>query len=126
MLIVCTPPPSPPFCWGVELLPIFQKGGGLTGSQFNRGGCWERGLDLFGRGDCSFYIKNKVKCQMFNSKKNLSEKMFFSVTTKNLKVVSATFLLVSIVCLKESTCETQKMDFYYTSKALFVLEIIKF
>ena len=63
---------------------------------------------------------------MFNSKKNLSEKMFFSVTTKNLKVVSATFLLVSIVCLKESTCETRKMDFYYTSKALFVLEIIKF
>ena len=36
-----------------------------------------------------------------------------------LKVVAATFLLVCIVCLKESTCETRK-------NALFVLEIIKF
>ena len=44
----------------------------------------------------------------------------------DLKVVSATFLLVCFVCLKESTCETRKNDFYFTSKALFVLEIIKF
>ena len=44
----------------------------------------------------------------------------------NLKVVSATFLLVCFVCLKESTCETRKNVFSFTSKALFVLEIIKF
>ena len=45
---------------------------------------------------------------------------------KMLKVVSATFLLVSFVCLKESTLETRKNAFYFTSKALFILEIIKF
>ena len=44
----------------------------------------------------------------------------------NLKVVSATFLLVCFVCLKESTCETRKNVFSFTSKALFVLEIINF
>ena len=43
-----------------------------------------------------------------------------------LKVAPATFLLVCFVCLKESTCETRKNAFYFTSKALFVLEIIKF
>ena len=45
---------------------------------------------------------------------------------KSLKVVSATFLLVCFVCLKEGTRETRKNVFYFTSKALFVLEIIKF
>ena len=45
---------------------------------------------------------------------------------KYLKVVSATFLLVCFVCLKESTCETRKNAFYFTSKAVLVLEIIKF
>ena len=45
---------------------------------------------------------------------------------KALKVVSATFLLVCFVCLKESICETRKNILYFTSKALFVLEIIKF
>ena len=44
----------------------------------------------------------------------------------SLKVVSATFLLVCFVCLKKSTCETTKSVFYFTSKTLFVLEIIKF
>ena len=43
-----------------------------------------------------------------------------------LKVVSAKFLLVSLVSLKESICETRNNVFYFTSKALFVLEIIKF
>ena len=43
-----------------------------------------------------------------------------------LKVVSAKFLLVCFLCLKESTCETRKNAFYFTSKALFVFEIIKF
>ena len=45
---------------------------------------------------------------------------------KQLKVVSATLLLVCFVCLKQRTFETRKNVFYSTSKALFVLEIIKF
>ena len=47
-------------------------------------------------------------------------------TFVGLKVVSATFLLVFFVCLKESTCETRKNVFYFTPKAFFILEIIKF
>ena len=37
-----------------------------------------------------------------------------------LKVVSATFSLVCFLSLKESTWETRKNVFYFTSKALFV------
>ena len=40
--------------------------------------------------------------------------------------MSATFLLVHFVCLKESTWERRKNAFYFTSKALLVFEIIKF
>ena len=43
-----------------------------------------------------------------------------------LKVVSTTFLLVCFSSLKESYCETWKNVFYFTSKALFILEKIKF
>ena len=43
-----------------------------------------------------------------------------------LKVVSATFLIVCFLSVKEGTCETWKNLFYFTSKALFVLEQIKF
>ena len=44
-----------------------------------------------------------------------------------LTVVSAKFLLVQFVCLKETTCKTREMlFFYFTSKALFVPDIIKF
>ena len=45
---------------------------------------------------------------------------------ESLKVVSATFLLFCFVCLKERTLETKKNVFYFTLKALLVLEIIKF
>ena len=51
---------------------------------------------------------------------------FMGKRDKLLKVVSATFLLVCLVSLKESTCETKKNVFYFISKALFLLEIIKF
>ena len=44
----------------------------------------------------------------------------------SLKVVSAAFLLVCFVCLKESTCETRKNAFYFTSKAPLVPKIINF
>ena len=44
-----------------------------------------------------------------------------------LKVVTATFLLVCLSSLKKkSTCETSENAFYFTSKALFVPEKIKF
>ena len=43
-----------------------------------------------------------------------------------LKVVSATLLLVCFTSLKESTFETSKTVFYFTSKALFVLVKTKF
>ena len=43
-----------------------------------------------------------------------------------LKVVSATFMLVYFLSLNKSTCQTRKNVFHFTSKALFVLEKIKF
>ena len=52
--------------------------------------------------------------------------MIVTSVMKGLKVVFGAFLLVCFVCLKESTFETRKNVFYFTSKALFVLEIIKF
>ena len=45
---------------------------------------------------------------------------------QDLKVVSTAFLLVCFLHLKESTFETRKNVVYFTSKALFILEIIKF
>ena len=47
------------------------------------------------------------------------------ITPNPLKVVSAAFLLVCFVYVKESTFKT-KNAFYFTSKTLLVLEIIKF
>ena len=43
-----------------------------------------------------------------------------------LKDVSATFLIVRLMSLKESTCETRKNVFDFTLKALFILERIQF
>ena len=44
----------------------------------------------------------------------------------HLKVVSATFFLVSFLSLDKSTCQIRKNVFYFTSKALFVFEKMKF
>ena len=46
--------------------------------------------------------------------------------SKYLKVVSATFLLVSFSSVNESTYQTRKSLFYFTSKAHSALEKIKF
>ena len=43
-----------------------------------------------------------------------------------LRVVSATFLLLGFLSLNERICQTRENVFYFTSKALFVLEKIKF
>ena len=40
----------------------------------------------------------------------------------SLKVASTTFLLVYFLSLNESTCQTKKNTFHFTSKALFVLD----
>ena len=82
-------PPSPPphpFLLregGLSFWPIFQKGG-LDRISIFRGGLLGRRRTTLFRESCSFYIKNKLKSQIFNNKKSLSSKMFFSVTTKNL------------------------------------------
>ena len=47
-------------------------------------------------------------------------------SNKKLKVVSTTFLLVCFLSLNKNTCQSRKNVFYFTSKALFVHEKIKF
>ena len=62
-------------------------GGGGVGVNHLLKGCWERGSNLFrGRG-CTFYIKNKLRSEIFNDKKSLYTKMSLSVITKNLTLV---------------------------------------
>ena len=73
----------------------------------------------------SDFLKNKIQNTFFVSPANKSE-MQNIVSSLDLKLVSATFLLVCFVCPKEGTCEAKKIVFYFTLKALFVLEIIKF
>ena len=74
---VHSPLPLPPFLlggvwgWGgVESQTKFSKRRVFTGSQFLRGGYWEKGGDFF-QGGCSFYIKYKLKYEIFNNKKSL-------------------------------------------------------
>ena len=43
-----------------------------------------------------------------------------------LKVVSTTFLLVHFLSLNESTCQSRKNVFYFTSKAGFVFVKVRF
>ena len=54
----------------LSLLPNIQKEGGLTRSQFLEGDCWEREGDFF-QGGCSFYLKNKLKSEIFNDRKKV-------------------------------------------------------
>ena len=58
----------------MSLRPNFQKGeGGLNRILiFLEGGCWERRGDFFqGGGGVQFYIKNKLKSEIFNDEKSL-------------------------------------------------------
>ena len=71
--------PPPPFLQGSWASnQIFKKGeGGLTGPQVLERGCWERGGWLFSReGGCNFYVKNKLKSEIFNDKKVYKQKYF--------------------------------------------------
>ena len=67
---------------------------------------------------------NITKIEILNAKKIVQ----LPLPPPLLKVMSASFsfLLIWLVCLTKSTCETRKNIFYFTLKALFVLEIIKF
>ena len=73
---------------GLSLLLNFQKEGAwenlspqISGSQKVVAGK-DRG-DFF-QGGCSFYIKNKLKSEIFNDKKGLLTKLFLPLITKNL------------------------------------------
>ena len=70
---------------GLNLQQNFQKEGGLTGSQLLVGVAGKEGGDFFQRinGGCNFRIKNKLKSEIFNDKKSLKAKIFFSVITKS-------------------------------------------
>ena len=65
------------FCWGGGF-----KKEGFNGISILEGGCWERGSDFFQKG-YNFYIKNKLKSEIFKNKKVYKQK-YFSVLTKNL------------------------------------------
>ena len=56
---------------GVEYLTQFAKKGGLTGPQFLDGGSWKSEGANFFRAGCSFYVKNKLKLEIFSDKKSL-------------------------------------------------------
>ena len=63
------------------------------------------------------YFKYSGKTPVDNEILNISANW---VEISFLKVVSATFLPVCFVCLKESTCETMKM-FFISLRKLFLL-----
>ena len=83
---MCAPPPLSADEGGgkLSLQPNFQKGDGLSRTLTFKRACWEReGVTFFrGRGS-NFHIKDKLKSEIFNGKKNLYAKIFFSVITKN-------------------------------------------
>ena len=57
---------------GVESPTKYSKrGGGLVESQFLEGVAGKEGDDFFQGKGCSFYIKNKLKSEIFNNKKSL-------------------------------------------------------
>ena len=64
--------------------------------------------------------------RIISSYLNFSKIFRKGVIINLLKVVSAIFVLVYFLSLNESTCQTRKNVFYFTSKALFILEKIKF
>ena len=68
--IVCTPP-SLLGEGGLNLQPNFQKGGGLTGPQLLKGGCWERGGDFF-QGEGVQFSHKKINVKYFMTKKYFS------------------------------------------------------
>ena len=72
-----------------------KKEGGLIGTQTLEGVGWERGGWLYSRGRVQFSHKNKSKSELFNAKRSLWAKIYFSVITKNSKWEISTKNLVT-------------------------------
>ena len=70
---------------------------------------------------CNLNMKHNLvhKTWNLNMKHNLVHEK------RNLKVACPTFVLVCFLSLNESTCQIRK-NIHFTSKALFVLDKIKF
>ena len=100
----------------VNITPHFSTGQNLLKKTLRKDKFWQKPL--------------KKNWEKINIGKNYWKKNYLKMMKNafyfTLKVVSATFLLVCFVCIKESTFETKKNVFYFTSKALFVLQIIRF
>ena len=77
--IVCTRSLS---VWGVELPTKFSKRGGLVGPQLLERVAGKEGMTFF-MGDDAVFTHKKLKCEIFNNKKSLQAKIFFSVITNN-------------------------------------------
>ena len=60
---------------GLNLILNFQKAGGLDRTLTRI-----KGGDLFEGEGCNFYIKNKLKSEIFNGKRSLMAKKIFSVS----------------------------------------------
>ena len=67
--------PPPISAGGLNLLPNFQKGGGLDRTSVFRGDCWERGGDFF-QGGFNFSTKNRLTSGMFHEKKVYKQERF--------------------------------------------------
>ena len=84
----------------------------------------ERRLKFNDHKNC--FLNNEIMLKSQQRFKSKAHNVFIEEVNKiALKVVSATFLQVCFLCLKESTFETRKNTFYFTWKALFILKIIK-
>ena len=75
---------------------------------------------------CFFFFHKNPSVISLQSTFSHTVRPNFPKNPESLKVVSATFFLVCFVYLKENTYETRKSVFYFTSKTLFILEIVKF
>ena len=73
-----------------------------------------------------FYKNDVFKNFTKFTEKHMCHSLFFDQVAILFKVVSPTFLLVCFLSLDESTCQTRENVIYFTSKALFVSEKIKF
>ena len=50
----------------------------MAGSQFLEGVAAKEGVTYFSRWGCSFYIKNKLKFEIFNNKKIYKQTKYFN------------------------------------------------
>ena len=99
-VIVCTPL-SPLSAGGeggasLKLQPNFQKGGLDRTSAFKGRLLGKRGVTFFWGRVCNFHIKNRLKSEIFNDKKCLWAKIFFSVITKDSNWKILTKILVTL------------------------------